>query len=280
MYESKLQIGLGPGLTPIVKKLLIANGLIFLIQFMASWGRNESFIVDYFALWPQQVFQNFAFWQLVTYMFLHSTQSIFHILFNLFALWMFGGEVENSLGSARFLKLYLCSGIGAGLFHLLFFPHSSHPVLGASGAIYGVMVAFAVLFPTRVITLLLFFILPISIQAKYLVAIFLGISLFSGIQGALFGISDGVAHLAHLGGAVTALIFMRGRGLFDNVTFEYRKQRQWKKMADRNRREEIKKQTQQEIDRILDRINEVGFDGITEKEKKILKKSSEFLSHE
>jgi membrane associated rhomboid family serine protease len=228
------------------------------------------------ALSPVQVLHRFAFWQLITYAFLHG--SFFHILFNLFALWMFGGDVEEALGRGRFLRLYFLSAIGAALCHLIFNASSLHPVIGASGAIYGVLVAFAVLFPDRVITLLLFFVVPIQMKAKYLAMIFVGLSLFSGIESGLFGMQDGVAHLAHLGGALTGFLFLRAGPQMNDLIFYWRKKAAWRRRTIHNSRQAARREKQEEIDRILDRINQVGYDQLSPDEKTRLKKASEYLA--
>ena len=153
-------------------------------------------------------------------------------------------------------------------------------MVGASGAIYGILVAFAVLFPDRIITLLLFFILPIHLKARHLVAIFIGISIISSIQGEIFGVHDGVAHLAHLGGALIGFILLKGHPYLFNFKEKIQiKKYEYRMKVAKHKQEEINKK-RDEIDRILDRINQVGFDGITEKEKKFLKEASEFLSKE
>jgi len=268
-YGRRYQVGFGGSLTPVVRDLLIANLAIYVLKWFTP-------VQDLLALRPVDVTTKFAVWQLVTYMFLHG--HLFHILFNMFTLWMFGCEVENALGSKTFFKYYMITGIGAGIFNVIFAWNSPIPIIGASGALYGVLVAFAVLFPNRVITLLIFFVLPVSVKAKYLVAIFIGISLFSSIQGQVFGVSDGIAHLAHLGGAVVGLILLKGNALVGIVSREIR-YRQFQRRSEKARRRDLEiRRKRDEVDRILDRINEVGYDGISEAEKEYLKKASEFLS--
>src|SRR3972149_2829216 len=196
-YERSYRIGFGGGLTKAIKVLLIANVVIFILQYITSPGNpSNSILVNWFGMKPSLVLSSFYIWQLFSYMFLHGDP--WHILINMFFLWMFGCEGERTLGTREFVKFYSICGIGAGIFHLLINFDSSIVVIGASGAIYGVMAAFAILFPERVITLLLFLILPVQIKAKYLVMIFAGISLLLGTVGS----NDGVAHFAHLGGMV------------------------------------------------------------------------------
>jgi membrane associated rhomboid family serine protease len=269
-----MQFGFGFGLTPVVRKLLIVNVGVFVLQMFTKPLGDP--ITRLFALQPNFVITHFAIWQLFTYMFLHG--GIFHIFFNMFALWMFGCEVERTIGSREFLRFYILCGIGAGLCHFFFNWNSVVPVIGASGAIYGVLVAFAVLFPNRIVTLLLFFVLPVNIKAKYLVAIFVGISLLLGVQSQLFGISDHVAHLAHLGGAAVGFLLLKKNDVMLDVARRISRRQELKRaMIERHREEDIR-QKRQEVDKILDKINQVGFDNISDKEKKLLKEFSEFLS--
>ncbi|MDZ7724353.1 MAG: rhomboid family intramembrane serine protease [candidate division KSB1 bacterium] len=270
--QQHFRIGFGSRLTPVVKYLLIANGAFFVLQTLL--GPSQP-LVRFLALFPAHITERFAIYELVSYMFLHG--SFWHLFFNMFALLIFGCEVELLLGSKRFLQFYFFTGIFAGLCHLLFNWGEQVPVIGASGAIYGVLVAFAVFFPNRVITLLLFFILPIQMRARTLVLVFVGLSVFMGLRGEIFGTADNVAHLAHLGGAVAGYLFLRYRALM---------QRGLRSISNTQRIHREKKEQQQnmflderrrEIDTILDRINKVGYDNITQKEKETLKKASDYL---
>lgn len=275
MTYRPIRFGLNASITPVVRNLLLINAGLFIVQLL---GSDSGVIETWLALWPDQVIAHWMLWQLVTYMFLHG--SVLHILFNLFALWMFGCDVERRLGSGRFLSYYLITGVGAALFHMAFNWSSPNPVLGASGAIYGVLVAFAVLFPEREITLLLFFVLPIHLKAKYLAAIFMLFSLFAGIQGQMSGASGGVAHLAHLGGGLVGFILLRGANVLGEKLFEFRKRMQWRKMARQKARADKEKKQRMHIDVMLDKINRVGWENLTAKEKSELKKAAERLEHE
>jgi len=276
--ERRIQFGFGGGLTPVVRNLLIINIAVYLMQILGARTGVLETLYTLFALRPRSVTHQLALWQLGTYLFLHG--NLFHIFFNMFTLWMFGCEVERALGSRRFLKFYFIAGIGAAVFHLLFSWNSPRPVIGASGAIYGVLVAFASLFPNRVVTLLLFFVLPVNLKAKTLVAIFVGISLISGIQGQVFGLSDGTAHLAHLGGALVGYLLIRRDSLIAGVARTIGQRQQRRRNIANIRREQNIRQKREEIDRILDRINQVGYDGITDEEKKSLREASEFLKRQ
>ena len=226
-------------ITETVKHLLIINVLLFI-------GAN--FIPEIQAFFPMYYFENpdFGFWQPLTSMFMHGSFS--HILFNMFGLYMFGSTLEQFCGGKKFLFFYISCGLGAALVHqgvsyyefhsaynslieigatedvikdileqpLYLYENSSTqsmsnaykiPVVGASGALYGILVAFAFMFPN--VKLMLLF-LPVPIKAKYFVPAILLIDLFSGINGnSIFGVSTGIAHFAHLGGALTGFLMMR-----------------------------------------------------------------------
>jgi membrane associated rhomboid family serine protease len=210
MTYTRYRFSFGYGLTPVVKNLMIIMGSVFLIQmFITRW-------VDYyFGLIPLMVWKKYFLWQLLTYIFLHGGLS--HILFNLLALWMFGGELENYWGSKKFLRYFLYCGIGAGVCTVIFSPYQFVPVIGASGAIYGILLAFGWLFPNRPI--LIYFLLPIP--AKYFVIIFGLIELFSSMQGT----GGGVAHLTHLGGLLFGIFYMTYPVIRQKIRREYYKKK-------------------------------------------------------
>lgn len=193
MNYYRTRFSFGYGLTPVVKNLMIIMGGVFLIQmFITRW------IDFYLGLTPLMVWKKYFLWQLFTYIFLHGGFS--HILFNLLALYMFGGELENYWGSKKFLRYFLYCGIGAGICTVIFSPYQFVPVIGASGAIYGILLAFGWLFPNRLIYI--YFLFPIP--AKYFVIIFGLIELFSSMQGT----GGGIAHLTHLGGLIFGFFYM------------------------------------------------------------------------
>ena len=177
---------------PITRALIIANVAVFLLQ------SNGFALVESFALWPPAsgdfASPGFAPWQLVTYSFLHGSFS--HILFNMFGLYMFGSEVERLFGSRFYLTYYIASVIAAGLTHLAvtaLIGGPPIPVVGASGGIYGLLLAFGVYFPHRTVVLL---IPPIPMKARTFVVVFAIVELVFGVTGT----ASGVAHFAHLGG--------------------------------------------------------------------------------
>jgi len=179
-----------------VKILVAANVLVFFLQSLSK-GALEY----YFALWPLQPVDgqsNFHFWQIVTYAFLHSTDNITHLLFNMLGLWMFGAEIERYVGPRRLLACYFASVVTAALSQLFIptlFDAPPAEVIGASGGVFGLLLAYAFLFPKRKVIPL---IPPIPMPAWLFATIYAGIELFLGVTGTL----SGIAHFAHLGGMV------------------------------------------------------------------------------
>jgi len=178
---------------PATQMLLIANVAVFLLQMTTSAP-----LVAWFALWPPGTgtspLPTFEPWQLVTYSFLHG--GIAHIFFNMFALYMFGGDIERLFGTRFFLAYYFVSVIAAGICHLVvtsWMGATIYPTVGASGGIYGLLLAFAVYFPHRQVLLIF---PPIPMPARVFVAVFALIELGFGVTGT----QSGVAHFAHLGG--------------------------------------------------------------------------------
>jgi membrane associated rhomboid family serine protease len=201
---------------PIVKNLIIINILVFVAQLTLN-------ITNWVMLFPIQ-HESFAPYQIATHMFAHSPNMIFHIVFNMFALYMFGRVLENVWGPQRFLFFYLACGVGAAACHLAVqyfswenmeaalaagnvakaegYASSLGPALGASGAVMGIFAAFAYLFPN---TEMFIMFIPFPIKAKWAVLGLAAIDLFGGIAN--FS-GDNVAHFAHLGGAITGFIIV------------------------------------------------------------------------
>jgi len=182
--------------------LLIANGLVYAAQRLLGEG---NVLDQYFALWPiGSPWADFYPWQLVTYGFMHSDQDIMHILFNMFMLWMFGRELELLMGPRRFLTYYMTCIIGAGVVQLIFAAAqgSGNPTVGASGGVFGLLLAFGMAFPNRMIMLLF---PPIPMKAKYMVILFGVFELFLGVSGA----APGIASFAHLGGMLFGYLLIQ-----------------------------------------------------------------------
>lgn len=181
---------------PAVKYLIIVNIVVFAAQYLLD---RQFAITEKFALWPIGS-PPFKAYQVITHMFSHA--SIGHIFFNMFSLWMFGKILENVWGAQRFLNFYFLCGIGAALAHLAvqYFTGSFAPAVGASGAVMGILVGFAYLFPN---TELFIFFIPFPIKAKWAAIGYVAIDLFGGIAN--FS-GDNIAHFAHLGGALTGFL--------------------------------------------------------------------------
>jgi membrane associated rhomboid family serine protease len=189
-----------------VKSLVAANVLVFILQSLSKGALDELF-----ALWPLQSIDGrsyFHIWQIVTYAFLHSTGNITHLLFNMLGLWMFGAEIERYVGPRRLLACYFASVVTAALSQLFIptlFNAPPAPTIGASGGVFGLLLAYAFLFPKRKVIPL---IPPIPMPAWLFATLYAGVELFLGVTGTL----SGVAHFAHLGGMVgSALVIMQWR---------------------------------------------------------------------
>ena len=199
-YGSSYAYQFGPGpVSPAVKVLLITNVVTWLINMIVPAMTLK------LGLSPKDVFTGFAIWQPVTYMFLHDTSGFGHILFNMLALWMFGTELERTWGTRFFTKFYLVTGVGAAATTLLLALVSPaiyySLTVGASGAIYGLLMAWAMYFPHR--TILFWGIFPIP--ARVFVFIMGAIAFLSSLGGP----GSGVAHIAHLGGLVVGYLYLK-----------------------------------------------------------------------
>jgi membrane associated rhomboid family serine protease len=295
----------------ITKNLLIINVLMFVATFVFQRGGidlNDVLGLHFFMA------SEFHLYQLLTYMFMHG--GLQHIFFNMFALWMFGCVVENVWGPKKFLFYYISCGIGAGLIQELV-QYISYFVIddlgsydyvnlngvsvtvdyylnqlttvGASGAIYGILLAFGMLFPEERIFI---FPLPVPIKAKWFILAYVAIELFSALGTS----GDGVAHFAHLGGMLFGFLMIRywqkhpgggsGYGRSGGQQFFDRLRNNWEKRSHKNAGDggahshtesdkdwqynQHKQATQKEIDEILDKIRRSGYDSLTEEEKKKL----------
>ena len=265
--------------------LLVVNAVAFVLQNIGYHYVRTFRVDDYFALSVEGLRHGFA-WQLVTFQFMHG--SLLHLLLNCLVIYMFGREVEVALGKRSFLALYFFSGVVGGLLQvgggLLLPGHLGGAVVGASAGAFGLVAAFAVLYPERPLTTLLFFIIPVTMRAKYLLV-------FSALL-ALFGIAfpgGHIAHAAHLGGMLTGIFFVR------QVT---RWQWQWPRVGKSFRRQPTPRRLvnmhagksalwgrpqpgadedvpteeflSKEVDPILDKISAQGIQSLTERERKIL----------
>ena len=186
-----------------VKWLVIASVAIYLFDYFGSLIRGEDILTP-FKLVPAQVLHG-SIWQPVTYLFLHSLGGPGHIVFNMLALWMFGAPIEETWGTRRFLQYYFVCGVGAGICVIvanLLFGNPYQSTIGASGAIYGLLLAFGMLFPNQ--TVLMSFLFPI--KAKYMVMIFGAIAFVFSFQA-----GSTVSNLAHLGGMLFGFVFIKAQ---------------------------------------------------------------------
>jgi len=249
-----------------VKTLLIINITIFLISNLLGM-RYEFF--SKFGLVPYTFFQELNLWQPITYMFLHG--NLIHILFNMLVLWMFGNELEKILGKTKFLELYFFCGVGSGIITLLFNYNSYTPVVGASGAIYGLFTAYAIIYPNR--NVYFYFLFPLKI--KYLLIIISSISFLSIIMQQ----DTSISHITHLGGIIICLLYFNQNKIdnYKKLLTSLFKTKKDDKIVSINKK---KINRDLKINNILDKINLRGIDSLSENELKTLMDSSEVYSDE
>ena len=295
----------------MTKNLLVINVLAFLATYVLQRSG-----IDLNVLLGLHFFKasNFHVYQFLTYMFLHG--GFTHILFNMFALWMFGSVIERVWGPKKFLFYYIVCGVGAGIMQemvqyvnyvvqgLAAYEYvnmggaqismdsyiNMWTTIGASGAVYGILLAFGMIFPNERLFIIPF---PFPIKAKWLIVGYIAIELFSALSGP----GDGVAHMAHLGGMLFGFLLIRywqrhpdssqrfgrsyGQEFFDNMKRKYedrqRRQHHADMHAEQSRRRETdeeynqrQRQNQEEIDAILDKIRKSGYDSLTKEEKQKL----------
>jgi len=212
-------------LTPVVRNLLIINVVFFIAQRVAPTGEFATcfpgydvgarldVVTGYLSMWHVDTLC-FKPYQLFTYMFLHDVKDIMHLLFNMLGLIMFGPVLEQYWGEKRFIQFYMITGLGAGVFYIamtLLFGGGGAFMLGASGAVYGVLTACGIIFPNMELRPLF---LPFSFRAKYMVLVMGMITIYSSFK---INPTDNTAHFAHLGGIVIAMVmiqFWRSRGSY------------------------------------------------------------------
>ncbi|MBI4249690.1 MAG: rhomboid family intramembrane serine protease [Elusimicrobia bacterium] len=259
-------------MTPAVQALMAANVGVYFLQMLV--GPDMTGI---FGLVPLRISKNLWLWQMGSYLFLHG--SAMHLFFNLFALWMFGRVVEANWGAREFLKYYFITGLGAALLSVATSPNSPVPVIGASGAVYGLLVAFAMLYPDA--TIYLYFLIPMSARQ---LAILFGVIEFVSIPS-----SPGIARFAHLGGMITGFVYLRwwwkakiyGRhwlgemwSSMKNASASSALKRGKPRFRRPSRAEKKDDVTMEEVDHILDKILVKGIDSLTDREREIMRQYS------
>ncbi len=258
-----MQVSFGPSLGPTVRALLAANITIHVAQVLLPPAARET-LIGTFGLVPADALPRLHLWQFATYMFLHG--GFFHLFFNMLALWMFGSEIEAHWGRRRFLTYYFVTGFGGGLTYCLTSWGSYGPLVGASGAIFGLLLAYGLLFPDR--TILLYFILPI--KAKWFVLVFGLLELLAAQQRSL----DNIGHFAHLGGLLFGYAWLKlsprgGAGW------------PWSRRPARARfrvvgaeRTDPGPRRRERVDEILEKISREGLQSLTPEEQEILRGAS------
>ncbi|MDR2578198.1 MAG: rhomboid family intramembrane serine protease [Chitinispirillales bacterium] len=251
--------------SPYVKGIVIANVVAFIMQLLPVIGDR---VTSLGALMPVRTIFNFELWRPVSYMFLHSPDMLFHILFNMLILWWFGTELEDLWGGKKFLIFYFICGVGAGFFSFLylFFGNPYVMVIGASGAVLGVLTAYAHYYPNRQV--LLFFIIPIKMRM-----LVIGYAFFS-VFFSFRGHSGNVSHMTHLGGILVAWLYLRFFPLIQSAVEKLAYSREVKRRKEREAQAvNRKKHFEQVIDPILEKISKGGMESLTPAEKKLLEKA-------
>ena len=254
--------------SPVIRALLILNvGIWVLITLTGS----ERLFFPLFGLVPRSVAGNFMIWQPITYMFLHA--GFWHVGMNMFVLWMFGSELEQNWGGSAFLRYYLITGAGAGLITVLFSLNSPVPVVGASGAIYGVLLAYGLAYPNRLVYL--YFMFPVKI--KY----FVGFLALAAFMASLQSGSSTVSHMTHLSGMIIGWFYLRAKrrtpapAMLARIS-DLRQARRVAREVKENREDEL---LRRQVDDILDKISNKGYDSLTETEQDLLFRASVRFSH-
>ena len=295
--------------TSIVTTLIVITVAVFVLQqvlnvfFPGADGRENRFLTDWFALSGQN-FKDLKVWTILSYAFLHSTVGLFHILGNMLGLFFIGRIVEPLMGRNRFLMLYFGASFLGGIVYLLF--HFNDPpigqfggdpvfqsMVGASASVMGILAFFCLMYPERPITLLLFFIIPITMKPKW---VFWGSLIISAGGILLYELPNQspVAHSAHLGGLFAGILYYRffhnrSVHLFNTAGasttveppawFKRRKKKEVPTTYQVNRGNRANRdELRNEVDRILDKINESGFGSLTDDEKKMLDRARDILS--
>ena len=250
--------------TNAIKVLISVNFLIFILQ---TLSRSETLFFPLFGLVPKLVWSEKMVWQPFTYMFFHG--GVWHVLINMFVLWMFGSELERFWGKTKFLRYYFITGVGSGLVTMLFDIQSTTPIVGASGAVYGVLLAYGLTYPNR--TVYLYGIIPI--KSIWFV---LGIGFIAFMSS--FDNMSQISHMTHLSGMIIGYFMLKKPIQWSGFWFQLRKKTLEYKIQKEEQRVTQQFQVEQDINQILDKINQGGFDSLTKEEQERLYKGSQSLS--
>ena len=256
--------------TEAIKILISINFVIYVLQSLAG---KEDIFFRLFGLVPNVFISELMLWQPFTYMFFHapyySSVGISHILLNMLGLWVFGRELEQAWGKSKFLKYYFLTGIGSGLITYLFQINSDNPVIGASGAVYGILLAYGISFPNRM--LYIWGLIPV--RSIWLVVIMGSIAFFG-----LLGRADGISHVTHISGMFIGYILLKKKWQLADIIFAMRKKTVEFQVQRKEDRALKKKYINRDVDIILEKIKEVGFSGLSNEEQSKLYEASKNLS--
>ena len=256
--------------TDAIKILVSVNFCIYILQ---SVSGKEDVFFRLFGLVPSTFMSDLMLWQPFTYMFFHapfySSVGISHILLNMLGLWVFGRELEQAWGKTKFLRYYFITGIGSGLITYFFQMGSDNPVIGASGAVYGILLAYGVSYPNRM--LYIWGLIPV--RSMWLVIIMGSIAFFG-----LLGNADGISHVTHISGMLIGYVLLKKKWKWRDIWFAIRK-KTIEFQVQRYEEKSIKnKMLQKDIDVILEKIQKVGFIGLSDKEQSKLYEASKTMS--
>ncbi|NCG09374.1 MAG: rhomboid family intramembrane serine protease [Verrucomicrobia bacterium] len=270
--------------------LLFGTVAVFILQHVVNVffpGLNYRFFQEWFALSGTH-FQELKVWTLLSYSFLHSIQTLWHIIGNMAGLYFLGRIIEPQLGRQSFLILYLGGALAGGLLYVLLHFNSSMVVVGASASVFALMAFFCLRHPEEPITLLLFFVLPVTLKPKYLLRIAIAISLFGLLFYELGTTRSSIAHSAHLGGLGFGFLFhhyghrLNFSTLSNNKSVGIELPKWFARLKKHPARYTVNRpsanQNTQEVDRILDKISAKGFDALSQKEKETLHRAQQDLS--
>jgi len=249
--------------TDSIKLLVSINFGIFLLQ---SLSGSDRLFFELFGLVPKQIWTQFMIWQPFTYLFFHG--GIWHVLINMFVLWMFGSELERLWGKQHFLKYYFITGIGSGILTALFYLDSAIPVVGASGAVFGVLLAYGITYPNRIVYLYGIF----PIKSIFFV---IGIGVIAFVSS--FNSVTQISHITHLGGMVIGYVMLKSRWNWKDIWFSIRKRTLEYKIQLEEKKISHRKELEQDINKLLDKINRNGFHSLSDKEERRLYENSKSL---
>ena len=256
--------------TDAIKILVSVNFGIYILQ---SVSGKEDVFFRLFGLVPSTFISDLMLWQPFTYLFFHapfySSVGISHILLNMLGLWVFGRELEEAWGKTKFLRYYFTTGIGSGLITYFFQISSDNPVIGASGAVYGILLAYGISYPNRM--LYIWGLIPV--RSMWLVIVMGSIAFFG-----LLGNADGISHVTHISGMLIGYVLIKKKWRLHDIWFAIRKKTIEFQVQRYEEKSIKKKMLQKDIDVILEKIQKVGFIGLSDKEKSKLYEASKTMS--